>query len=276
MATIPFLDSIDPFLLSLSENGSPDNTVRAYRADLTQWMEWCRTIDPEFTELKNMARQWITQGRQDWKPKTTLRKISSIRAYGRFIGVDLLVGYRAPKPADPIPHPIPEGIGAVLDMLTEAKTDDQKALVVLTGLCGCRVSEARSIKWADINWLERTVLVRGKGDKERYVPLSELAFYWLTEIGERQALLGDERWDTPCVNLSDRGARLALTQLGKRCGLSRPIASHDMRATFATTAANKTGNLRVVQELLGHASLKTTEVYTGVSLKQKREAVEIV
>jgi len=65
-----------------------------------------------------------------------------------------------------------------------------------------------------------------------------------------------------------------ITLLGERAGLSRPIASHDLRATFGTAVFNKTGNLRTAQELLGHSSSATTEIYTGVDLKQMRDGVD--
>ena len=115
-----------------------------------------------------------------------------------------------------------------------------------------------------------TLRVRGKGDKTRHVPISGAAW---ESIEKARKLAIDN--GTTLVDRTERGARAAITRHAKNAGLSRHVSSHDMRATLATAAYESTHDLRAVQELLGHADAKTTQVYTGVSMAAKRAAVEV-
>jgi site-specific recombinase XerD len=150
-----------------------------------------------------------------------------------------------------------------------AKNNRQQALVGLTGLCGLRVSEALSVRPSNIDFNSMLLTVRGKGDKTRVVPISPDA--WLLLCRATVEALPSNR---EIVSYKDRFARSILTDLAKRAQLRRHVASHDMRATFATEGHNKMPNLRVIQELLGHSSSSNTEVYTGVSVDQMREAAD--
>lgn len=156
-------------------------------------------------------------------------------------------------------------------MLAVARTPEQKALCSLTGLMGLRVSEALSVMLADFDHSAATLTVRGKGDKTRTVPVSPRAWENLVPRMVELMTLGEQR----LVSLSDRGARIVITTLGQKAGLSRSISSHDMRATFATAAYDKSLDIRAVQELLGHGSSQTTEIYTGVRLDTMREAANL-
>ena len=255
-------DSIDLFLTSISQKGYSEQTVRAYANDLRSLATFAGSAD-----LIDAAEQWITATRDDAAPKTTLRRVSAVRAFGRWAGVGLLVGYRVPRPARPVPHPIPEGMVGVRAMLSAATEPRHAALIALCGLCGLRVSEARSVKRGDVSDQAGTVTVRGKGDRERIVPLSTAARAALAPALAKLSHPSDT-----VVPMSDRGARAYITRLGQQV-LGHDVASHDLRATVATAAAH--GNdIRVVQELLGHADLATTQVYTDVTQDEIREALE--
>lgn len=197
--------------------------------------------------------------------------MATFKEFAKTHGEAILVDYRAPKPAAPRPHPIDEGIQGIGAMLEAARNDAERALVALTGLCGLRVSEARSVRPSmfDIRNPERiTLTVRGKGDKERVVPVSADAW-----MAMQAAYVSAYSRDLTLVPLSDSGARKAFTRIGKEAGLSRRVASHDGRATLATAALNNGANIRTVQEILGHSNVSTTQVYTGVTLDSMREAV---
>lgn len=149
-------------------------------------------------------------------------------------------------------------------------TQTEKALVALCGLCGTRVAEAVSVMPDDVDFETNTLAIHGKGDKLRHVPISEAAAVLL-----RPAVESAREAGTNVVRVRDRAARSMITRLGEKAGLPRRIASHDLRATFATEVYNKTKDLRLVQELMGHASITTTEIYTAVAIKEMREGVEL-
>lgn len=264
-------ESIDKFRSSLLGKGRSEDTVKAYSTDLRVMLAELEetSIPPE--EFVETAERWLTANRRRVAAKTTGRRLTSLRAFGRWAGYgEILKDYTAPQPLRPQPHPLPEGIDGVFRLIAVARNEKQKALIGLCGLCGLRVSEALKVKPSHFNLTEMTLHVYGKGDKERIVPVSDKAWEILASPVTRAFCDGDR----PVVGLQDRFARRVITELGAKAGLRRPIASHDLRATFATELANRGVHLRVIQELLGHASSKTTEIYTEVRLVQMREAVQ--
>jgi len=184
----------------------------------------------------------------------------------------MLRDYSTPTPAKGQPHPLPEGMSGVERLIEHARNDQQRALVALCGMLGCRVAEALTVQPTDFNTGEMLLTIRGKGDKTRRVPISNRAWDVLAMPVTRAMCAGP---NVPVVGLKDRFARRVITDLGVKAGLKRHISSHDLRATFATAIYDKTLDLRLTQELLGHSSSATTELYTGVSLENMRKAVEL-
>lgn len=255
-------ESIEQLLNSLSVKGKSNNTVRAYRADL---MGLLRTLSPEddYPNLEMLAADYLTRNRQTWAVATTARKLAALRAYGAYMGdPTFLVDYKAPSVPAGIAHPVSGGIPAVREMISKARKPHHKYLIVLCGLMGLRVSEARSIRPKDFEFESDGIYlrVRGKGDKTRVLPVSdEVAVLLGTAICRGEP-------DKPLVNIGDRAARMAVSRFG--------IASHDLRMTVGTAAYEATGDLRATQELLGHSNSSTTEGYTGVKMKTLRNAME--
>lgn len=182
-----------------------------------------------------------------------------------------MTDYIAPTPSKTIPHPITEGMPGIRAMIACAKNYQQEALVSLGGMVGLRISESLSIQTHHFDLNEMTLTVRGKGDKTRVVPVSEEAWTYLSGA-YAYAMIHPE--DKHLIRYRDRFARQIITNLAARAKLGRPVSSHDLRATFATAALDQCNNIRVVQELLGHASVETTEIYTGVEFARMREAVK--
>lgn len=223
-------------------------------------------------EYEEVVLNWLTINRTMIAAKTTQRRLTSVKAYAAWAGWDVhLDEYNAPTPLRGTPHPIPEGIEGVKRMIQVAPTEKQRALVALCGLCGLRVAEALCVKPSHFDLQELTLHVYGKGSKERIVPVSGLAWSVLQQPVTRAWVAGD----VPVIPLKDRAARQTITSLGLRAGLRRHVASHDLRATFATAVYDKTHDQRLVQELLGHANGNTTEVYIARSNSQLREGVEL-
>jgi site-specific recombinase XerD len=263
------------FLKSLSVNGASPQTIKAYRSDLKQFTLWSGEI-PDLGNYEAVAAQYLTHFRTTWAPRTTLRKMASLRAYGKFLGKpDFLINYRGPTAGPGIAHPLPGGSADVLAMYAVAKTSPHKALVILNGLLGLRVHEVLA---CDLSWFKEVngdlwLHVRGKGDKERDVPIS----HSITELLEPALNEAIHRDDRRLVPLTDRAARRAYTRLGRRAGISRPVATHDGRMTAGTSFYEASGgDIRTTQELLGHSNVETTQGYTHVSADKKRAAANVI
>lgn len=219
------------------------------------------------SQLEDTAVTWINDSRLRVSPRTTMRRLSSIKSFASSHRLEILNDYRAPQPGRPVPHPLPEGIAGVRRCISTAPHESHQLVLGLCGLAGLRIREACSLLPDEVSLHDRVARVRGKGDKTRSVPLSSEL---LDIIGPRVAEGGSAR----LVSLSDSAARRAVSQAGIRAHLARPIASHDLRATFATELYRRTGDIRLVQEILGHASVQTTQIYIEVLMGAKHAAVE--
>lgn len=264
-------ETIDRLRASLSVRGQSVHTLKAYSGDLRTFL-----LETNLTEVpreiyEETAMGWLTSNRRIVAPKTTSRRLTSLRAFPRWADWPaMLADYSAPTAARAMPHPLPEGVEGVRRLIDCARAENQRSLIALCGLCGCRVGEALSIRPSHFDMTNMLLTIPGKGEKTRIVPVSNFAWEVLATPVGRAFIEGDRE----VVGLRDRFARRVITTLGERAGLKRAISSHDLRATFATEAYNLTKDIRAVQELLGHATSKQTEVYTLASLEAMRQAVE--
>lgn len=271
-ATTLTSDSIAQFQSSLSERGRSALTVKCYGSDLRMLLQDENVTSIPSELFETTAMRWLQRFRQDLSPKTTSRRLTSLRAFAKWAGWGNVLGdYSAPTPAKGNPHPLPEGIDGVKRLIDATENEKQKALLALCGYCGLRVAEALAVRPSDFNLNEMTLTVRGKGDKTRVVPVSSAAWEILS-MPVTRAFTENNR---QVVQLKDRFARRIITDLGAKAGLQRSISSHDLRSTFATAVFDKTLDIRVTQELLGHASVETTQLYTQVTLGKMRAAVEL-
>lgn len=269
---------LDEFLEATRRNGAPNNTVRALRSDLAGLLEFYvgspgaqsdRLIPAAAFDAT--AAEYLTAARPHVAPATLRRRLATFRAFARHQGRhNILPDYRSPKLGKPEPHPLPEGIAGVARMLTFCTESQERAVVALCGLCGLRVSEACAVVPNDFNLNIMTLTVRGKGDKTRVIPVSDEAWMQLAWPHRTATLMS-----RTLVGWQQRFARQVIRRIGV-ASLGHPVASHDLRATFATAAYEKTKDLRTVQELMGHADSKTTEVYTGVSMEAMRKAANVL
>jgi integrase/recombinase XerC len=269
--TILTSGSIERYLSFMSANGASQHTIRAYRTDLALLLDFVKRQSIGYT-MEAMAAEWLTEGRQTWAPKTTQRRLTTVRSWARWAGHgSFLASYRPPTGARALPHPLADGMDGVLALHEAARTPEHKALVVLCGMLGLRISEALAVRTTDISaGTTRTLTVHGKGDKLRLVPVSDKVY----ELLAVPFILALGRPSKRLVPLSDSAARGALVRTGKRIGLK--VASHDLRMTFGTAAYGRSNDLRAVQELLGHSSSKTTELYTHVPMENMAAAASVV
>ena len=266
---------IDQYQEYLQKRGLSANTIKAYTSDVTDFIKWGHShgIDPLYAPTSSTTdylRQLRAEGAHS--NATINRRAVALRRLGLMMNAVVLADYKLPPVPAGKAHPLPNLMDDVRAMLAVSKGDARIA-IALCGFAGLRVSEARELMLGDIAFMgDQEITVRGKGGKVRYVPiapelLSILHTHVTTTISPWEAT-------TLLIDMTDRGIRAAITRAGEVAGIPRPVASHDLRMTFGTVVYEKTQDLRVVQELLGHEDPKTTARYTGITEARKREAVK--
>jgi integrase/recombinase XerC len=270
-------------------------TVRGYGADLADLVAFAAgrdVVDADGLDLE-LLRDWLWDGTQRGLAKSTLaRRVAAARALGRHLaattGADVAVRLRSPKADRTLPRVLSRGqIDGVLASLdARAGTGDPGALrdvaaVELLYASGLRVSELTGLDLPDVDLGRLTVRVTGKGGKDRVAPFGVPAARALSRYLDegRPALAARADTPTPAVLLNSRGRRSGPRDLhrlvsGLMEGLPGSAAGgpHTLRHTAATHLLDGGADLRSVQELLGHASLGTTQIYTHVSAERLREA----
>ncbi len=277
------------------ERGLADNTIVSYRRDLRRYADHVaaaeRTLPSDITEadvVDFVAR--LRLGDDDHPPlgpASVARHVVTVRGLHKFwlreqlVEVDVASSVRPPRPDQRLPKALPlDQIEAILETAGEPGTvlarRDRALLEVLYGT-GARISEAVGVDVDDLDLDERSLLLRGKGGKQRIVPLGSFAAAaieaYLTTA--RPVLI---QAGTPALFLNARGGRLSrqsawtvLTRTARRAGVEADVSPHTMRHSFATHLLDGGADVRVVQELLGHASVTTTQIYTLVTVDKLRE-----
>ena len=288
----------DAFVSYLAhERSLSANTVKAYGGDVADLNDFAATHGVDRADDLTLAvlRDWLWRSAEAGLTKTTLaRRAASARAFTAWMrrtGVtagDAGVRLKSPKPDHSLPRVVTEaGMTQILDGLAvRAESGDVSgirdvAIVELLYASGMRVSELVSLDVGAVDLARNTAAVVGKGNKERMVPFGVPAAQALTRYLTVRPTLVSERSGS-AVFLGARGARLGtravyelVTNLLTSVPGSGPAGPHALRHTAATHLLDGGADLRVVQELLGHASLGTTQIYTHVSIEQLRESYEI-
>ena len=266
--------AIDRFLASPSLAGA---TRRSYRFDLEPFADWleARKLGLEDVDVRVLA-DYVThlgRGRPRRAPATIARKVSSVRSLLRFALGPARVpdAPLAPRRSHRLPvAPRAEEVESALDAFDDAEPLPlrNRALVELVYSAGLRSREAVDLDLADVDFEQELVRVRGKGGKERVVPLGEEAAHWVARY-LREARPELVRGAQNALFVSVRGARLDTSTL-------RRIAPHPhrLRHAFATHLVEGGADLRTVQELLGHSSLSTTQIYAHVDGKRLRKVYD--
>jgi integrase/recombinase XerD len=296
VAVPPLERAIEDYLTYLRvERGLSPATIRAYRGDLRDFAAgpgattgWGEGPEPARAHLAARTRRGASPaGGPGLAPTSLRRRAASIRGFYRFAFGDGLIGRDVAAHLDLPRQPrlLPETLTvAEVEALLEAAPDLRaRALLELLYAAGLRVSEALGLDREDFSADGGFVRVIGKGDKERLVPVGDIALDWLARwLAEgRPALLGLAHVEPVRggpLFLGDRGGRLARQQafaIVKRAahvvGLPEAISPHTLRHSFATHLLEGGADLRIVQELLGHASISTTQLYTHVTGERVRE-----
>jgi integrase/recombinase XerC len=285
---------IDDFLRSLEveENASP-HTIRSYGSDLRQLLAFlaerggCTPADVPCGALdRDAVRAFLVARLRANRRSSAARKLSAVKRLVRHLleqralAADPAAGLQAPKADRRLPnHLSVDDTFRLLeapDAATPAGLRD-RALLEVTYSCGLRVSELVGLNWSDVDASLSVVRVRGKGRKERIVPVGDTALAALAAYRAQVPALCRARAprDADAVFLNQRGGRLTVRSVARivdRCTLTGGVASkvspHALRHSFATHLLGAGADLRAIQEMLGHASLSTTQKYTHVDLDQ--------
>lgn len=264
-------------------------TSEAYQQDLQEFFSFLK--QEQVTTLEEVeyvhARLFVTQLYNEEKARATIsRKISSIRSFFRFLNREFQLNDASfqslyhPKKESRLPRFFYEEELKMLFEANEGETPKEKrelAILELLYATGIRVSELTSIQLKDVDFSLSILRVMGKGRKERYVPFGQFAHeaLQLYVTDARLILMKKQQHDSLFVNmrgepLTARGVRYILNEMVKKTELTTTIYPHMIRHTFATHLLNQGADLRTVQELLGHASLSSTQVYTHVTKEHLR------
>jgi integrase/recombinase XerD len=279
------------------ERGLAANTLTSYRRDLRRYQEYLEELGidsldavTEATVTSFLVR--LREGDADHpalSSTSAARTVVAVRGFHKFAVSDGLAasdpaaGVKPPAPAKRLPKALPlADVEAILEAAGSAGTTlalrDRALLEVLYGT-GARISEAVGLDVDDLDTVDGTVLLRGKGSKERLVPVGSYAL----EAVEAYLVRGRPELvaagsGTPALFLNARGGRLSrqsawavLVRAAERAGVTRDVSPHTLRHSFATHLLDGGADVRVVQELLGHASVTTTQVYTLVTVDNLRE-----
>lgn len=275
-------DGIERFLRHLAvERRASAHTISNYRRDLQAWQAFCAIQglhDPGAVQFAQVQQFMAQEHRRGLAPKSIQRRLSALRSLFKYlIKHDLLkhdpsAGLRAPK----APRKLPQ----VLDVdeavrLVELPTDGElglrdRAMLELLYSSGLRVSELCALRWHDLDLDDSLVTVLGKGGKTRVVPVGSHAIAALTAWRRQSA----PALDAPVfpgragTMISTRAVQLRLRQLAQRQGIWKRVYPHLLRHSFASHMLESSGNLRGVQELLGHVDIATTQIYTHLDFQR--------
>jgi integrase/recombinase XerD len=294
-------DQVQMYLDHLEvERGSATNTLQSYARDLRRYQEFLASrgievlAEVDETDIREflvaLRRGDADNERPPLADSSIARTLVATRGFHKFaategiVSADVAHAVAPPKAPRRLPKSLP--VDEVLAILAASGGDDatdgpralrNRALLELLYSCGARISEAVALDIDDIETESRSVLLRGKGGKERIVPVGRPAIAALDAylVRGRPALVS--RFN-PALFLNTRGGRLSrqsawqvLVDAAARAGLDKSVSPHTLRHSFATHLLDGGADVRVVQELLGHASVTTTQVYTLVTVGTMRE-----
>lgn len=288
----PLLPTIKLYVryLRLERNLSP-NTIEAYRNDLAHLEAFMmrNNLKLENVTLEQLHTFAASLHEYGITPRSQARVLSGVRSFFRFLVLD---GVVESDPTELLEWPsLPEHLPVVLTLeeidriedsidLSKAEGARNRAIIEVLFSCGLRVSELVNMKLSDLYLEDRVLLVRGKGNKERLVPVSSKAIAdlkcWFFDRNLMKIKPGEDDY----VFLNRRGAHLTRTMIlimvkrqAEEAGIKKTISPHTFRHSFATALLQGGADLRSIQAMLGHEKIDTTLVYTHISNEQLRKAI---
>lgn len=276
--------------LKLQRNMS-GNTLDAYQRDLRKLLDYLEREEKDVLEVTLEDLEHFSAGLHDIgiHPRSQCRILSGVRSFFRFLQLD---GYREDDPTELLESPqIGEHLPEVLSLqeidrletsidLSKWEGHRNRAIIEVLFSCGLRVSELVNLKLSDLYLDEEYVRVFGKGSKERLVPISKRAIqelqFWFDDRCHMTIKPGEEDY----VFLNRYGKHLTRTMIlimikrqADMAGIQKTISPHTLRHSFATALLEGGADLRIIQALLGHESIGTTEIYTHIDTSMLRKEI---
>lgn len=284
------VEFVDQFLDAIwMERGLSQNTLGAYRADLMTLGRALAAADKSIdqadkADLLTFIAERVKSGA---KPRSTARQLSSFRRFYRHIvreglrDTDPTADIEMPRIGRSLPKTLTED--EVEALLNAPNTDEplghrDRAMLELLYATGLRVSELINLRQSQINFNQGVLRIVGKGDRERLIPLGDESQRWLRDFinGPRMEILLERQTDF--LFPTRRGNRMTrqafwhiIKRYAEKAGIRRKLSPHSLRHAFATHLLNRGADLRVVQLLLGHSDLSTTQIYTHVARERLKE-----
>jgi integrase/recombinase XerD len=267
------------------------NTVEAYGRDLDKLLVFLQQSGKAPIEVELADLQDFAAGLHDIGigPRSQCRILSGVRSFFRFLVID---GYRDTDPTELLESPVlgehlpefltPQEVDRLEDSIDLSKPEGHRnrAIIEVLFSCGLRVSELVNLKFSQVFIDERFLRIMGKGSKERLVPISERALQEISNYMSWRDSLKIKPGEEDYVFLNRRGAHLTRTMIlimlkeqADVAGIHKTISPHTLRHSFATALLEGGADLRVIQALLGHESIGTTEIYTHLSMQSLRKEV---
>jgi integrase/recombinase XerD len=287
-------DSTDPAVARFLdavwlERGLSANTLAAYRADLTALARWLavRKVPIDKTERADLQDFIAWRVREGARPRSTARQLSSFRRFFRYLvrenGIreDPTAQIAMPKIGRSLPKSLTEEeVESLLaaPVVSDPLGNRDRTMLEVLYATGLRVSELVNLRHGQVNLNQGVIRILGKGNRERLIPLGEEAVRWLMDFehGPRGEILLERQTDFLFpTRRGDRMTRQAFWHIIKRyarkAGVAKELSPHTLRHAFATHLLNHGADLRVVQMLLGHSDLSTTQIYTHVARERMKE-----
>lgn len=280
--------TIDNFLNALwLEFGLSDNTLSAYGSDLKQFDKWLEAKELFNVEQQDINQFFVYRKQQGMSKRSVARILSSLkRFYGYLLREGLIQSdpcelIDAPRLAPALPESLSENdVESLLQApeIVSALGFRDRAMLELLYATGLRVSELVELNFQQVNFRQGCLRVVGKGEKERLVPVGEEAMDWLERYlnQARPMILGARQSDYLFV--TNRGSSMTrqafwhiIKRYAKQAGIDKHLSPHTLRHAFATHLLNHGADLRVVQLLLGHSDLSTTQIYTHIAQQRLKE-----
>lgn len=276
------------------EKSLSENSIEAYSNDLRKLIQYFElmglNISPEQVNADHLKGfiKWINE--LGMSSRTQARVISGLKAYFRFLSLEEKIDedptalIESPKISRKLPQVLTvEEIDKIISKIDLSKSEGHRnrAIIEVLYSCGLRVSELTDLRISDINMEKGYLKVRGKGDKERLVPIGKRAIKEIKNyMYHRNSLLTIEESSKDILFLNRRGNKITrvmiftiIKNLSTLAGIQKRISPHTFRHSFATHLVERGADLRAVQEMLGHESILTTEIYTHLDREYLRETI---
>ena len=278
----------------LSQDGLSHNTIIAYRQDLQAFTAWLSSRDVDLLAVKReIIRDYLaTRVNANYSTFSNARLLCTLKRFYRYL---IRERHCTENPCSEISSP---KLGRYLpDTLTETEVDNllnapdiskaiglrDKAILELLYACGLRVSELVLLQMNRVSLAEGYLRIIGKGDKERLVPMGEQAMDWIERyLKEARPALLKKKSDSGALFISNRGNSMSrqncwylIKKLALKADISKSLSPHTLRHAFATHLLDRGADLRIVQMLLGHSNLSTTQIYTHIAQQRLKDLHQV-